>query len=74
MSHTTKCEDGTTFIYNGDYSGEVKIISVGDNGNSVSVIVPMKDLVEFVSNMVRSKRIEELEDADPATLLGVKLP
>lgn len=74
MSHTTKCERGTTFIYDGGYTGDVTILVKGDNGNSVSAIVPMGDLVEFVSNMVRSKRIEELENADPAALLGVKLP
>ena len=65
MMHTFK-SNRTTFIFNGDYSGEVKIL---DEENQVTV--DSEDLVAFVAQMKRSKKISELEQTDDSELLGL---
>lgn len=60
MSHTLQSGD-VTFIFNGDYSGDVTI-ERGSDG----LIVPTADLLRFAAEYVRSKRIAALEQ--PTTL------
>ncbi len=55
MSHTF-IVDNVNFIFNGDYSGMVKIIMSNNN-----IEIPCKAILEFVANYIRDKKIEKLE-------------
>jgi len=66
MSHSITGPRGTSFIYNGDGSGDVELVS-GEKRLSV----PVEDLLSFVGELVRSQRIRELEDASAEELLGL---
>lgn len=59
MSHTTKI-NRTNFIHNGDYSGEV--IIGREMGQTEQLVVPFKDLKEFVAQYVTYKRVRRLEN------------
>lgn len=69
--HTFKGNEGATFNYNSDFSGEVIINDI--NGNDVKV--EGSDILEFIALCyVQGKKIERLEQADYEELLtGVKL-
>jgi hypothetical protein len=58
----------TTFHYNSDLSGDVKI-SRRDGGE---LDVPGEALIEFIANYVRNERIGQLEQEDPRVILGLK--
>ena len=45
--------------YNGDFSGEVTICNKNDN---TEVHVDAQDLIDFIAEYVRSKRISRLEN------------
>lgn len=64
MSHTTKINE-TTFIHNGDFSGEVEIQHGEEFMN-----IPFAYLRGIVTEYVRYKRIAELERADDEEVLG----
>lgn len=51
--HTTECGQ-TAFIHNGDYSGDVDIVS----GSGSTVTIPFADLLEFMSGFFRTAAIE----------------
>jgi hypothetical protein len=57
---------GLQFTHNGDYSGEVEINNLDEN---VVMTVDMQDLLDFVAEYVRSKRISELEQMSTKKLL-----
>jgi hypothetical protein len=62
--HTTKFGK-TTFHHNGDYSGNVTIVEVGPEGETVNFAdVPVEDLEAFVAEKYRSAIIEALEGLD----------
>lgn len=55
--------------YNGDFSGEVIICNKNDN---TEMRVESDDLINFVAEYVRSKRVRRLENMDSDDILGVK--
>jgi hypothetical protein len=57
------------FNHNADYSGDVEIC--GNGGQSM--YVPFETLAIFVADVVRKKKIDELEHADTNALLGVEI-
>ena len=61
MSHTSHGPQGTLFIHNGDYSGDISIYR--ELPEPVSIVVPFEDLRELVLDYLASKRINELENA-----------
>jgi hypothetical protein len=64
---------GTHFIYNGDGSGDAEIVTAVEGLRPPGrVQVPVDDLVAFVGELVRQRRMAELEDATPAALLGLQ--
>lgn len=60
-----------TFHHNSDLSGEVRIFC-DTTGNAVDV--DMDDLLDFVAEIVRKKKISELEQASTERLLGIRKP
>ena len=64
MSHTFRAEDGTTFISNGDLSGEVKIHAIPcyDGAGNCYFHVSGAALLEFVANYVRMQKITIIEE------------
>ncbi len=58
MSHT-EYHGSTTFIFNGDYSGDVEIMH-NDGG---AARVPMSDLLGFLAMYIRNRKIERLESS-----------
>jgi hypothetical protein len=60
MSHTTRAGQGTLFIYNGDYSGDVTIHAPDGQGETE---VPFADLRELIFGYLRAQRIERAEQA-----------
>jgi hypothetical protein len=64
MSHTTSGDLGTTFIHNGDYSGNVTVHRLGQP----RIEVPFADLRELVFGYLRRRMIEGLEQASDDTL------
>lgn len=64
--HTFEGNEGTTFNYNSDLSGEVIIKDVNNN----EVKVEGSDILEFIAFCyVQGKKIERLEQADYEELL-----
>lgn len=69
--HTTRTERGTSFVYNGDFRGDVIIIP---HGHKQGVTVPADCLIELMGKIVRDHRVSLLEHADPRELLFGKPP
>jgi hypothetical protein len=66
MSHIFNAKNGTEFVHNGDFSGNVVIYpESGPEGFSI----PFEDLADFVAKYVRQNRIAELERASTEKLL-----
>ncbi len=64
--HTFKGNEGATFNYNSDFSGDVIIKDINNN----EVKVEGSDILEFVALCyVQGKKIERLEQADYKELL-----
>lgn len=60
----------TTFHYNSDLSGDVKI-SRRDGGE---LDVPGEALIAFIANYVQREKISQIEDEeDPRVVLGLKM-
>lgn len=55
--------------YNGDFSGEAIIYH---KNNNTEVRVDTQDLIDFVEEYVRSKRISRLENMNTNEVLGIK--
>ena len=58
-----------TIHYNSDFSGETIIYNENDH---TEIRVDSQDLINFVAEYVRSKRISRLEYMDLDEILGVK--
>lgn len=70
MSHTTHTTHAA-FIHDGDFDGEVIIIIRGaDGAQDEQLTLDIQDLLEFVAEIVRDKRIARLEEMTPEQLLG----
>lgn len=65
--HTTK-SNNICFFHNGDYSGEVRIF---DEITEYEVTVEFDALLEFVGDFVRSRRIQELENATATQIINI---
>jgi hypothetical protein len=62
-----KIPELVVFIHNGDYSGDVEIC----HGND-SITIPFKAVEYFVSDWLRKKKIERLEQiTNPSELFGL---
>jgi predicted glutamine amidotransferase len=65
-----------SFIHNGDFSGDVLICSnkldygISDERDE-KFKIPMDELLDFVAEAVRSKKISELESMTAKQLLGI---
>lgn len=47
------------------------IIQTNNLSDDGEAVVPMEDILQLVSDMVRQQRIAELEAADPKQILGL---
>jgi hypothetical protein len=80
--HTHKSGQGTVFLHNGDYSGDVNIISRSqpetytrsDGKPAWGIQVPFADLRELVFAYLRDRQADWLEQADDDALEGALLP
>ena len=74
-SHDTK---NATFLYNGDFSGDVIIIQESDvirkPDGLVETHVRAKDLLSLVAQYVRLEKITALENASDEEILGLEVP
>lgn len=66
--HTFKGKSCSIF-HNSDLSGNVKIVTGVYGENSLEVLG--EDLLDFVANFVRDKRISDLEQASTDDILGI---
>lgn len=69
MSHTTDLGDGWIAHHNGDFSGNVTLRR--PDAPEHQFRIPFDCLLLLVAEAVRSKRVAELEDADPRQILGL---
>lgn len=61
--HSFTAKNGTTFLFNGDYSGEICMVYKPDKSNApLEAYVDGEDLLEFARNMVASDMIRLLEN------------
>lgn len=67
MAHTTRIGN-TEFIHNGDFKGDVEIWAEGNPG---PLKVPFEDLMAFVAERIRARKIEQLEVANINSILGL---
>jgi hypothetical protein len=75
--HTTKANLGSTFIHNGDYSGDLiisvpadKVKEVPDpTGAWVHINLPFEDIKQLVADYVRERTITALEQANDDDVL-----
>lgn len=63
--------EGCVISHNSDGSGMVHITAINVDPHA-RIEVPCADLIGFVANLVRSRRIERLEDMDDEELLGLE--
>ncbi len=68
--------NNTTFLFNGDGSGNVLISQLeslpGNKKKKLGQVeVPVEDVLDFVANLVRNAKIAELEQADAKDVLGL---
>lgn len=61
-----------TFAFNGDGSGDVTIRSNEAAAEAPCKTVPVDTVVAFVAELVRRRRIAELEEMSPHELLGLE--
>ena len=66
--HSFTAQNGTVFNFNSDLSGNV-IVSMD---NQYRVEVPGDDLLEFVAEVVKDRRISDLDDSLPHEIFGIK--
>lgn len=58
--HTFRAKNGTTFMYNGDFSGDIEIIE--KHGAKIEYIIDGEDLLEFARKVVAQDMIRFLEE------------
>lgn len=70
----------TVFIYNGDYSGDVKIMRISEHEHKPLLTtdayeslptIPSADLFAFIAGAVRDIKISTMEGATPSEILGL---
>jgi hypothetical protein len=66
MAHSYQTPNGNRFIHSGDFSGDIRIIT--ENGETS---VPFEDLMAFVAERIRARKIEQLEAANINQILGI---
>lgn len=66
--HTFK-GDKVNIFYNGDYSGEIEIVN---KDSRERLKIDFEEILEFVSEYVRNKKIEEIENMDYKDILKFK--
>ena len=66
--HTFKGKK-TTIHYNSDMSGDCIIFN---KETEQEVVVPCEDILEFVADYVRSRKIGKLEQMDSKEILGLE--
>lgn len=79
-SFTSDNGSGYQVLHNGDFSGDVKIITTSEPrkedwvGTPTQWIIelPFDLLAEIVAEKIRSERIAKLEDMGPDELLGIE--
>ncbi len=72
MSHTFEGPSKKTrFHYNSDLSGDVSI-HVDDENGLRALNVPGEDLLAFVADYVRGRKISALEDAEWHEVFGIE--
>ena len=59
-------ESKTIFNYNSDLSGDVILIN---KDTKAEFVVPGKDILDFVANYVRDKKIATIEDMNTEEIL-----
>jgi len=64
--------NGVRFVHNGDYDGGI-CISAGDGPQWSQIEVSLDTLMEFVAGAIRSKLIQEIEQAETDALLEREL-
>jgi hypothetical protein len=71
MSHTTKCNGGTVFIHNGDFSGDVEIVEAGcpNDMSRKRISVPFSDVKALVAKWARSRLVQQIENASANEIL-----
>ena len=67
--HTHKSANGTVFNYNPDMSGSVTIIV--ETGWEKQFEVPVWDILEFVSEIIKKQRILQIKEMDVNQLLNL---
>ena len=65
--HTLDLGSGWRAHHNDDWSGDVKL----RDPEGVEHVVPVRLMVRVVAEVVRAAKLDELEEADPAEVLGV---
>ena len=73
--HSSRLSKNVVILHNGDYSGEVIIRKLRNDGNRDEnvgeIVLQLEDLLEFVCSYVRSEKISKLEQATPEEILGL---
>ena len=73
--HSSRLSKNVVILHNGDYSGEVIIRKLRNDGNRDEnvgeIVLQFEDLLEFVCSYVRSEKISKLEQATPEEILGL---
>lgn len=77
--HTTRSHKGWVFLHNGDFSGNVQLRKIDPNTDEVEekdnrhveVEVPSEVLIHFAAEVVRSRRMSDLEQATPEQILDL---
>lgn len=67
----TLITDSTAFTYSSDMSGDVEVMLLEDKS---TMMVPGADLLAFMAEVVRLRRIAELETASDEEILGARFP
>ena len=65
MSHTTRTKQ-VTFIHDGDFNGDVKILFKGNE-----LEIPMDDLKSFMAHFLRSKKHARIDGMSDKQILGI---
>lgn len=73
--HSLDGSFGTTFHFNSDLSGDVRIIPHNWRGKETpETHIPGRDILDLVAHYVTNERISKLKQADTAEILGVDVP
>ena len=68
MSHAFNGKSAN-FFFNGDFDGEVTILTNRVGGHSVQIKVDSQDILDLVANHLRDELISEVEQMDTKDIL-----